>query len=392
MRKLFYFYLVFYFFLLSYLASNLYISPREALIFYQENSLLHFITNFSCSIFGKNDLSFRIVFIFINLLNVLLFLKLCLKVLKKEEDALLATLIFSMLPGFISSSVVVTKVSIVLFLTLIFLNIKEKKISILLFPLMLFVDRSFAIFFLSIFFYSLYKKDNFTSIISLVFFALSMLIFGFNAEGKPKNYFLDTFAVYSAIFSPLVFIYFFYVLYRILVKGKKDIIWFISFVAFIFSLILSFRQKISFEDFAPFALVGVVLMVREFMSSYKVRLPEFRKKYKLVFLIVVGSLVLNDLALVFNKSLYIFLDNPKKHFAYNFDISRELAKKLKSMNINCINTNDKKLQYQLKFYNVKKCDKYILTAQKIYPISKKVSILYKNIVLKSYFVSKINNK
>lgn len=392
MRKLFYLYLVFYFFLLSYLASTLSISPKEAMIFYEEKSLLHYIINFTCSIFGQNGFGLKIFFIVLNIINITLFYKLSLKVLKKEKDAFLASIIFSLLPGFLSSSLVVTKVSIVIFLTLVFLNIKNKKISLLLFPLMLFLDRSFALFFLSLFFYSIYKKDNFLIIVSLTFFTLSMYIFGFDIGGKPKNYFLDTFAVYSAIFSPLIFIYFFYVLYRILIKGTKDIIWFIVFVSFIFSLLLSFRQRVSFEDFAPFALIGVTLMVREFMSSYRVRLPEFRKRYKIAFLIVIGSLLLNDMVLFFNKSLYLFLDNPKKHFAYNFHISKKLADELKKNSIVCAKTYNKELQYQLKFYGIKRCDNYILTDYKVYPFSKKVSIRYKDITLRDYYVSKINNK
>ncbi|WP_187646964.1 glycosyltransferase family 39 protein [Nitrosophilus labii] len=393
-KYILYTYLLFYFFVLAYLSSTLSISPKEALIFYEEGYLLHYITNFICSLLGQNDLSLRLFFITTNIANILLFFDISTKVLKKELDAFLAATIFSILPGFISSSLVVNEAPLVIFFTLLFLYfyIKFDKKAYVLFPIMLFIDNSFAIFFLALFFYSIYKKDNLTLILSLVFFAFSMYIFGFDVSGKPKNYFLDTFAIYSAIFSPFVFIYFFYAIYRILIKGKRDIIWFISFIAFIFSLLLSFRQKISFEDFAPFVLIGVIFMVREFLSSYRVRVPQFRKKHKILFFVVVGSLVLNDLVLIFNKHLYTLLENPKKHFAYNFHISKELANKLKTMGIDCVKTYDTKLQNQLKFYGINRCEDYLLSERKIYPFSKKVSIRHKNIILRNYYVSKINNK
>ncbi|WP_281951128.1 glycosyltransferase family 39 protein [Nitrosophilus kaiyonis] len=393
-KKILYIYLFFYSIFLILISKTIYISPKEALIFYEEKSLLHFITNFTVSLFGKNEIGLRIFFIVVNVTNILLLYDISTKILKKENDALLTAFIFSILPGFLSSSLLINEAPLIIFFTLLFLYfyIKFKKIAYTLFPIMLFIDNSFAIFFLSLFFYSLFKKDNLTIIISLIFFTLSMYIFGFDVSGKPKNYFLDTFAIYSAIFSPLIFIYFFYSVYRILIKEKKDIIWFISFVSFLFSLLLSFRQKISVEDFAPFVLIGTPLMIKQFLSSYRVRIPIFRKKHKILFSIVLISVLINDFLLIDNKILYYWIDNPKKHFAYNFHISKQLANSLKKMGITCIKTYDKKLSLQLKFYDICNHSNFILTDRKLYRNSKKVSIRYKKIVLKNYYVSKINNK
>lgn len=393
-KKILYIYLLFYFIFLLFLSKSLYISPKEAIIVYEDKSLLHLITLFMISIFGKNEIALRLFFILTNIANILLIFDIASKLLKKEKDAFLVALIFSILPGFLSSSLIVNEAPLVIFFTLLFLYfyIKFEKNALFLFPLMLFIDNSFAIFFLSLFFYSIYKKDNLTLILSLTFFTLSMYIYGFDVSGKPKNYFLDTFAIYSAIFSPLIFLYFFYTLYRILIKEEKNIVWFISFTAFLFSLLLSFRQKILIEDFAPFALIGIILMIKIYLSSYRVRVPQFRKKHKILFTIVFLSLILNDLVLIFNKPLYKIIDNPKQHFAYNFHISKSLANELKKMGVNCIKTDSKKLKFQLKFYGICDDSAYILTTKKISPSSKKVSIRYKNIVLKNYYVSKINNK
>ncbi len=393
-QKILYIYLGIYFLFLLYQASTLSISPTEAQILYNQKSLLHHIVAMEVSLFGNSDIGFRSFFALVNIVNLLLFYDVAKKSLKKESDALFAALILSLLPGFISSSLVVSEAPLVIFLTLLFIYLYKKfRIwSALLFPLMLVVDNSFAVLFISLFFYALYKKERLLILLSLLFFALSMNFYGFDFGGKPRNYFLDTFGIYSAIFSPLVFIYFFYVIYRILVKGPKDLIWFVSFVAFVFSLILSFRQKIAFEDFAPFTLIGVVLMVREFLSSYRVRIVEHRARHKKLFIAVIVSLLINDAILVFNKPLYLVLENPGRHFAYNYHLAKELANILKKMGIKEVYTDDPDLQLQLRFYGIGESLRYKITENKPFRDSVKVSIRYKNIELKRYYVSKLNNK
>jgi hypothetical protein len=44
-------------------------------------------------------------------------------------------------------------------------------------------------------------------------------------------------------------------------------------------------------------------------------------------------LILNTLLVFFNKELYLVLDNPKKNFAYNMDVAKELSQKLKASGI-----------------------------------------------------------
>jgi hypothetical protein len=45
-------------------------------------------------------------------------------------------------------------------------------------------------------------------------------MYSFDTGGKPKGYFLDALGVYAAIFSPLLFLYFIYSMYRILIKEE----------------------------------------------------------------------------------------------------------------------------------------------------------------------------
>ncbi|WP_200763846.1 glycosyltransferase family 39 protein [Nitrosophilus alvini] len=381
--------------LLLVLSNTLHISPDEAKIVFSQNYLGRIIGIF-LSFFGQSDLSLRLFFVILHIINIWLVYLISLKIVKKEIYALLSAVVYSLLPGVLSSALIVNEAGIVIFLTLLFIyiyqNKKFGKKAYLLFPVMLLADNSFAIFFLSLFFFSLKKKDRLLIFLSLLFFGLSMYLFGFDASGKPRNYFLETFGIYSAVFSPLLFLYFFYTIYRILVKEEKDIVWYISFVSFAFALLLSFRQRIHLEDFAPFAVIALPLMVKVFMNSYKVRIAEHRKKHKLLFAIVAVSLILNDLVLFFNKPLYYLFENPKRHFAYKFHISKPLADSLKKMGIYCVKTSDKTLQKQLRFYGICEKGPFILNKYKINKKAKKVSIRYKNITLETFYVSKINNK
>ncbi|WP_226962167.1 hypothetical protein [Sulfurimonas marina] len=177
--------------------------------------------------------------------------------------------------------------------------------------------------------------------------------------GVPSGHFLDTIAVYSAIFTPIVFVYLVYALYRKYLADKIDKVWYIATSALIFSLLLSFRQRLDIEYFAPYLMIALPLAAQTFIHSYRVRLKMFRKRYQTIFVLSFLFLFLNTLIVLFNKPLYRFIDNPKKHFVYNMYVAKELAQELKNMNINCINT-DFKMQQRLQFYGIEKCSDYIL--------------------------------
>ncbi|MBN2782217.1 MAG: hypothetical protein JXQ66_03140, partial [Campylobacterales bacterium] len=94
----------------------------------------------------------------------------------------------------------------------------------------------------------------------------------------------------------------------------------------------------------------------------------------------------------FNKELYKFIDDPKKHFAYNMYIAKELAQKLKENNVNCVDTNEK-MSKRLQFYKVSKCNNFILNEyHSESDDSFNVTISYKDSVVYSGSVTKINKK
>jgi hypothetical protein len=214
-------------------------------------------------------------------------------------------------------------------------------------------------------------------------------MYGFSMGGKPKNYFLDTLSIYATLFSPLLFVYIIYSLYKPLIKHQKSIIWYISFIPLIFSLLVSFRQKIYIEDFAPFIILALLIATKSFYNSLRVRLPEFRAKTNMMLYFVLAFLILNLLVVSSNKLLYHFTSEHSKHFAYKHHIVKELAKELKDRNISSIYTDDTKLALRLKFYGIDDTGSYFLS-KKPTKNSDKVSIRYINKEIETYFVTKVN--
>jgi len=253
----------------------------------------------------------------------------------------------------------------------------------------LFIDNSFAILFLTLFFYAIKKKDNILLFVSLILFATSMFIYGFAVGGIPKGFIIDTFAMYASVFSPFIFIYYFYAIYRTGLKYEKDIFWYLGIVSLGLSLIFSLRQHIHLEDFAPFVVIGIPLMVKLFLHSMRIRLRIFRKVHYFIATIGILFLVSNFLLLIFNQYLYKYLQNPSKHFAYNYHIVKELSNKLKEKKIYSIATNDKQLTKRLEFYGItNKNAKYILYESKNKNIANQFNISYFDTNIKSYTLKK----
>lgn len=337
-------------------ASGLSISYKEALILYEAKTPLHFLVNGSCALFGYDDFGLRMPFMVIHVINVLLIYSISKPFLKNKIDRLMCVFVYVLLPGINTAALVVNEASLAIFITLLFVWCWQNKLylhSYLILLVSLGIDNSFAIFYLALFFYGIAKKEKTLFVLCLFLFSASMYMYGFHTHGKPRGYFLDTIGVYAAVLSPLVLLYYMYTLYRIAIKEKKHILWFISFGAFVFSLIFSLRQRLALEDFLPFAIVAVPLMVRVFLNSYRVRLPKHRRLHKILLSIVLGSLILNFLLIIANKSLYIFFKTPSKHFAYKHNVAKELASWLKSKNITSLHVKDKKLRLRLKFYGIK---------------------------------------
>jgi hypothetical protein len=225
--------------------------------------------------------------------------------------------------------------------------------------------------------------------LSFMLVLVSLYIYGFDMTNDPKVYFFNTFAVYAVILSPFLFLYFFYALYRVLIKEEKSVIWYISFVALVFSIILSTRKMILIEDFAPFVVIATPLMYAMFIKSYRIRLPELRSVHRFFFGFVLVSLVLIFFLTHLNKYLYNYMDNPTKHFAYKYHVAKELAFELKKYGIDKIIT-DYRMQKRLRFYGINSGNSYKLKDKSSSNDIKSVTISYTNRPIKTYYVSKLH--
>lgn len=386
------FYVIFFAVLLVlfYTANHMSISYGEALNVFKNTSILSVLTNISIKIFGQNDIALRLPFIIFYSLSILLMYELTKEFFKKELDRYVSIILFMLLPGMLSAALLVNSAILVTFFTLLYVTYykKTRKHSYSLLILFLFLDNSFAIFYLALILFSLRHKDKKLALFCLILFIASLLIYGFDSGGKPRGFLVDTFAIYSTIFSPLLFLYFFYYIYRSGIKNERGLIWYISVTSLAFSLLLSFRQRIYIEDYAPFVVIFVPYMVRGFFHTIRIRLPEFRVKHYYVTVFAIIVLIVNVFFTIVNKPLYLILEKPKRHFIYKYDIAKQLAQKLKEKNINNIYSHDEKLLYRLKFYEIEKGSDYFLSSKKLKEYDYSFAIKYYGKTINTYYVVK----
>ena len=381
-------------FILLLKTSELSISFYEASLLYGDFSFLQFIVKSSLYLFGHNDFALRLPMILFHTFSAILLYLISAKYLTNEVSRLWLVIIFILLPGVISSAIVVNSAGLVIFGLLLFAYLHVNNFHRTIYPVLilyLIIDGGFLYLFLALAIYSLYTKEKNFFVFSLILSLISMYIYGLSIHGLPKGHFLDAIGVYAAIFTPIIFIYLFYALYRRYLAKEIDIIWFIASTALVISLVLSFRQKVNLELFAPYLIVALPLMAQTFYSSYRVRLRVHRRKYKLAFVLSLIFLFGNSFLVLFNQTLYLVLENPKKHFAYKFHIAKDVADELKSMDIECVKSSSR-MSKRLKFYGVKECNKYRLDENIENSNASYVTVSYKNRVLYFASVTKINNK
>lgn len=377
--------------LLVYFTSQLSISYYEANIYFNDNDFLHYIINFSTFLLGENDLALRLPMIIMHAIGAFLYYDVSKSMFKKQSDKLWNLVIYLLLPGINSAGIMVDGAGLVLFLLLVFLFVYKHKrnLAYYLLPLYVFIDASFAFMYLAFIFYAMDRRRPSLLIASLLLFGASMYMFGIEIGGHPKNYFLNTLGIYAAIFSPIVFIYLMYALYRFGVKEERTLLWYLGTTAFIFSMLLSFRQQLKLEELAPYIIVATPIMVKTFLSSYRIRLREFRRKYRLLLLVGMGFLILSTLSIFLNKYLYLVISKPSRHFVYKNHIVKELSYELKKMDVNAVITRSERLQLRLKFYGISK--DYNMNLTKTIPSfnSRTVTIRYVGVETAKYYVTKL---
>jgi len=369
------------------------ISYREAQILYGTPSLLQWIVQTSLNLWGENDLALRAPMILTHLLSTFLFYLLTRRYLFRTSDRLWLVAIFMLLPGINSAALLLDGSALVIVLLLLYVNLYDRapRLSAALLTAMLFVDVSFALLFLGLFFYAVARRFHTLMVLTLLLFGASLYLHGFDTHGSPKGHFLDVLGLYAAVFSPIVFVYLVYVLFRKFVARDLDLLWFLSAVPLSLSLLLSFRQELEIQQFAPYLLLGMPLAAQAFFHSYRVRLRRFRRKYRILFTLSFLLLLLNAGAVFFHKEFYRFLEPGQKHFAYKQHVAKELASALKAKGIGCIACDDTRMQLRLRFYGIGRCETYRLGSAPEQD-SKNVTISYYKMPVYQAYVTKINKK
>lgn len=350
--------LFFYSIAVFYLASTTPISPHEAKLLYNSQDVVSMLMQWGQH-FVPGFLGLRLFYLLFGFLTIGLFYHLGKHYFPRNDDAYLATFIFMFLPGILTASVLANAAIVVLPLVLLFVILYEKGHFVpLLFIMLLlfFVHESSMVFFIAVFLYGVMYQDKKLVFSSFLFFtAFIYFSKGIAIGGRPAGHFAEIFGLYATIFSPLLFLYFVYAMYRTLLRGKQTLLWYISFTALAFSLLLSIRQRVAIADFAPYVMIAVIVMLDVYNHSIRVRLPEFQKMYKRGFYVVVLFLSLTVSAIVFHQLLYYVTPYPKKHFAHRLYAPYLMAEKLKSEGKNCYEGGKGRYYYQLKYYEMLPC-------------------------------------
>jgi len=382
--------LIFHISVLLFMANDFSIAYKELEIFQSHIGLIRFLSHLFPNFFSLNIVWMKLPFILFYALSAIVLYLLTDDYFKYQKDRVLSVAIFMILPGVNSAALLLNQSIIVIFFTLLYLYLYKRtgKENYFLLFIFLFLDNSFAILYLALFFYSMKKRDDVLLFVSLILFGLSMSFYGFEVGGRPRGYFIDTFGIYASIFSPLLFMYFFYAIYRFGVKFERDMYWYLAMTALVLSFVFSLRQKVYIEDFAPFVVVAIPIMVKLILHSIRVRLKEHRGNYLFLGYLLLFSLGVNFVIFICNKSLYLVLENPKKHFAYDYHIAKELAFKLQSLGIVNIAVDDDELRARLGFYGIKSDGKYKLIETKLRDKKYDISIEYFGKVVSKYDIKK----
>ena len=373
-------------------ASSLSLTYHGAKLLYEyEPSSMTRIIQGSIATLGQNDVALRLPMIVMNLLSALLLYAIAKPYAKYERERVWLVGIFLLLPGIISSSLLVDSAALTTLGLFLYLFLRQRygiKADVML-PLLALADASFMFLFFGLAVYALKERTYRPAALYSLLVAAMLWGYGFKTGGLPQNQFLDTIGLYAAIFSPIVFVYMVYVLYRRFISSKTDLIWAVSASALVLSLVLSFRQRIEIEAFAPFLMVALPLGMQTFYQSYRVRLRPFRKRYRILFTLAMAVLMLNAAAGVFNKAAYLILDNPSGYFAYRAHVAKELAAALKKEGVVCaVFQDDPQMQLRMRFYGIDRCESAVVSRSPDQNATN-VTISYYNVPVSRYFVTKI---
>lgn len=342
----------------TYLAYTTPLIPAEAKILYTSSSTIsHYLSLISHSLID-GVFGLRVGFVILSLIDIYLFYILISDRFKNQYDRVATLILFISLPGMIASSVLVSDSPLAIMFTLLtILSIKKEQytLSTLFMSALLLTHTAAFSLYLALLLYALQNRNNRLFVITLILFIFSIIIGHYPISGKPKGHFLELMGIYAGVFSPLLFIYYFYALYRSLLESRTDILWYISSTALVVSLFLSIRQKVHITDFSPYLLIGIPIAVEVYIRSLRVRMKRFQLKYRVSMYIVVTFLAISSLVLILNRPLYYISNGNKALFITPVYKVYERATDMISMGKKCYHREDFPHKYKdvVKFYGLK---------------------------------------
>ncbi len=102
-------------------------------------------------------------------------------------------------------------------------------------------------------------------------------------------------------------------------------------------------------------MIAIVLMLDVFNHSVRVRLPQFQKRYKRGFYVVMVFLALSAFVIIFHKMLFYIASDPSRHFANRIYKPYLLSEQLKAEGITCYDDAQWRERYQLRYYGILPC-------------------------------------
>ena len=334
------------------------ISPSEAYLFFQAETtptirLMHWGNNLL-----SNELGLRLFFLILGCFNIYLFYAITAYFFSEKKDRFLTLYFYLMLPGVIASTVLANDAVVITFLVLLFLYFYlHKQLVFSLPPLFLlgFVHWSALYFYITLMLYGLFQKEKWVFLSAMIATVLYFLLGIEMPEPVAGNHVFEMLGIYATIFSPLLFIYLFYALYRTLLRGERDLLWYISFGALIISLALSLQERIKITDFSAYLMLGIAVAVHSYLGSLRVRLKRFRKSYRVFFVIVTLSLIVSSFAMLLHQPIYRLLG--KKYYPIVASVYEpyDRAVRLKSEGQKCVKESKQKVLYQMRYYGLTKC-------------------------------------
>ncbi len=342
---------------LVFMISGASISYNEAVALEQNRSFIARLANLSIAHFGSA--AFKLPNLIFHTLNLTLIYLISNKILKYKRDSILCVGIYAVIPAVIMQGSILNESIAMLCIVLLicYIDLVNEKIAYPLLIVAVFLDESAFMLFLALFFYAIFGKRTATpqKRMKIAAFALLCLIaniymYGIDIGGRPRGRFLSVIGELSLLYSPPLFVYFIYTIYRNFAKRASNLLLYVSGTSLVVSLILSVRQGIDKEIFMFMSLCGIPLMIRQFLSDIRLRLPIYQNAYKNRFIVVLAVLIFEAALLIFSKQIYQFTRNDDI-FLNQFYIAKELAHELKSRGITSVKI-DGRMQKRLEFYGI----------------------------------------